>query len=48
MKYAVEFGPKQIFNIEYFNRKTLGATVKSDLLVLIKAPVDKTLGKVEG
>ena len=48
MKSAIQFGSKQIdFHLEYSNRKTLGITVKPDLLVLVKAPVDTTLEKVE-
>jgi len=48
MKSAIQFGSKQIdFNLEYSNRKTLGITVKPDLSVLVKAPVDTTLEKVE-
>ena len=39
---------KQIdFYLEYSNRKTLGITVKPDLSVLVKAPVDTALEKVE-
>ena len=48
MKSAIQFGSKQIdFHLEYSNRKTLGITVKPDLSVLVKAPVDTTLEKVE-
>ncbi len=48
MKSAIQFGSKQIdFYLEYSNRKTLGITVKPDLSVLVKAPVDTTLEKVE-
>ena len=47
MKSAIQFGSKQIdFYLEYSNRKTLGITVKPDLSVLVKAPLDTTLGKV--
>jgi predicted metal-dependent hydrolase len=48
MKSAIQFGSKQIdFYLEYSNRKTLGITVKPDLSVFVKAPVDTTLEKVE-
>ena len=48
MKSAIQFGSKQInFHLEYSNRKTLGITVKPDLSVLVKAPVDTTPEKVE-
>jgi len=48
MKSAIQFGSKQIdFHLEYSNRKTLGITVKPDLSVLVKAPVDTPLEKVE-
>ncbi|MBK7628787.1 MAG: M48 family metallopeptidase [Bacteroidales bacterium] len=48
MKSAIQFGSKQIdFHLEYSNRKTLGITVKPDLSVLVKAPGDTTLEKVE-
>ncbi len=48
MKSAIQFGSKQInFHLEYSNRKTLGITVKPDLSVLVKAPVDTSLEKVE-
>jgi len=48
MKSAIQFGSKQIdFHLEYSNRKTLGITVNPDLSVLVKAPVDTTLEKVE-
>ena len=48
MKSAIQFGSKQIdFYLEYSNRKTLGITVKPDLSVLVKAPVDTSLEKVE-
>jgi predicted metal-dependent hydrolase len=48
MKSAIQFGSKQIdFHLEYSNRKTLGITVKPDLSVLVKAPVDTTLEKIE-
>jgi hypothetical protein len=48
MKSAIQFGSKQIyFQLEYSNRKSLGITVKPDLSVLIKAPVDTALEKVK-
>lgn len=48
MKYAIQFGSKQInFHLEYSDRKTLGITVKPDLSILVKAPLDTPLEKVE-
>jgi predicted metal-dependent hydrolase len=48
MKSAIQFGSKQIdYHLEYSNRKTLGITVRPDLSVLVKAPVDTPLEKVE-
>src|SRR5450759_2359598 len=48
MTSAIQFGSKQIdFRLEYSNRKTLGITVTPDLSVLVKAPVDTPLKKVE-
>jgi len=48
MKSAIQFGSKQIdFHLEHSNRKTLGITVKPDLSVLVKAPVDTPLEKIE-
>ena len=47
MTSAIQFGSKQIdFQLEYSNRKSLGITVKPDLSVLVKAPVDTSLEKV--
>ena len=48
MTSAIQFGSKQIdFQLEYSNRKSLGITVKPDLSVLVKAPVDTSLEKVQ-
>jgi predicted metal-dependent hydrolase len=45
---SIHFGSKQIvFHLEYSNRKSLGITVKPDLSVLVKAPVDTSLEKVK-
>jgi predicted metal-dependent hydrolase len=47
MTSSIQFGSKQIvFHLEYSNRKSLGITVKPDLSVLVKAPVDTPLEKV--
>ncbi|HOW39677.1 MAG TPA: SprT family zinc-dependent metalloprotease [Bacteroidales bacterium] len=47
MTSSIQFGSKQIvFHLEYSNRKSLGITVKPDLSVLVKAPVDTSLEKV--
>jgi len=48
MTSAIQFGSKQVyFQLEYSNRKSLGITVKPDLSVLVKAPVDTSLEKVK-
>jgi predicted metal-dependent hydrolase len=48
MTSFIQFGSKQIvFHLEYSNRKSLGITVKPDLSVLVKAPVDTSLEKVK-
>ena len=48
MTSAIQFGSKQIdFHLEYSNRKSLGITVKPDLSILVKAPVDTSLDKVK-
>ena len=48
MTSTIQFGSKQIyFQLEYSNRKSLGITVKPDLSVLVKAPVDTSLEKVK-
>jgi len=48
MTSAIQFGSKQIyFQLEYSSRKSLGITVKPDLSVLVKAPVDTSLEKVK-
>jgi predicted metal-dependent hydrolase len=48
MTSTIQFGSKQIdFHLEYSDRKSLGITVKPDLSVLVKAPVDTSLEKVK-
>ena len=48
MTSTIQFGSKQIdFHLEYSNRKSLGITVKPDLSVQVKAPVDTSLEKVK-
>jgi predicted metal-dependent hydrolase len=48
MTSAIQFGSKQIyFQLDYSSRKSLGITVKPDLSVLVKAPVDTSLEKVK-
>ena len=48
MTSSIQFGSKKIvFHLEYSNRKSLGITVKPDLSVLVKAPVDTSLEKVK-
>jgi hypothetical protein len=48
MTSSIQFGSKQIyFQLEYSSRKSLGITVKPDLSVLIKAPIDTSLEKVK-
>jgi predicted metal-dependent hydrolase len=48
MTSSIQFGSKQIdFHLEYSDRKSLGITVKPDLSVLVKAPVDTSLEKVK-
>jgi predicted metal-dependent hydrolase len=48
MKSAIQFGSKQIdFHLEFSDRKSLGITVKPDLSVLVKAPVDTSIEKVK-
>ena len=48
MMASIQFGSKQIdFQIEYADRKTLGITVTSNRDVLVKAPMDSTISKIE-
>ena len=48
MKASIQFGSKKIdFQIEYSDRKTLGITVTPDMDVLVKAPNDSTITKIE-
>jgi predicted metal-dependent hydrolase len=48
MTCTIQFGSKQIdFHLEYSDRKSLSITVKPDLTVLVKAPVDTSLEKVK-
>ena len=45
---TIQFGSKQIdYQIEYSERKTLGITVTPDMDVLVKAPNDSTISKIE-
>jgi predicted metal-dependent hydrolase len=48
MMASIQFGSKQIdYQIEYSERKTLGITVTPDMDVLVKAPNDSTINKIE-
>ena len=48
MKNHIQFGSKKIvYLLEYSERKTLGITVTPDLRVLVKAPHDASLDKVQ-
>jgi hypothetical protein len=48
MMASIQFGSKKIdFQIEYSDRKTLGITVTPDMDVLVKAPNDSTINKIE-
>ena len=48
MVQTIFFGSKQIdFRLEFSSRKSLGITVKPDLTILVKAPVDTSLEKVK-
>lgn len=48
MMASIQFGSKQIdYQIEYSERKTLGITVTPDMDVLVKAPNDSTISKIE-
>jgi hypothetical protein len=48
MMASIQFGSKQIdYQIEYSDRKTLGITVTPDMDVLVKAPNDSTINKIE-
>jgi predicted metal-dependent hydrolase len=48
MMASIQFGSKQIdYQIEYSERKTLGITVTPDMAVLVKAPNDSTITKIE-
>lgn len=45
---SIDYGSKQInFHLDYSNRKSLGITVKPDLEVLVKAPIDTSIEKVK-
>ena len=45
---SIQFGSKQIdYQIEYSDRKTLGITVTPDMDVLVKAPKDSPISKIE-
>lgn len=44
MTSSIKFGSNKInFNLDYSNRKTLGITVKPDLSVLVKAPINTSV-----
>lgn len=48
MMASIQFGSKQIdYQIEYSERKTLGITVTPDMDVLVKAPNESTITKIE-
>ena len=48
MNESIEFGSRRIdFQLEYTNRKSLGITVRPDLSVIVKAPVDTSVGKIK-
>ncbi len=48
MMASIQFGSKQIdYPIEYSERKTLGITVTPDMDVLVKAPKNSTITKIE-
>lgn len=48
MMASIQFGSKQIdYQIEYSDRKTLGITVTPDMDVLVKAPKDSPISKIE-
>lgn len=48
MNESIQFGSRQInFNVVFSNRKTLGITVKADLTVNVKAPVQTSIDKIK-
>ncbi len=48
MLESIQFGSKRIdFHLEFTNRKSLGITVKPDLAVVVKAPVNTPVDKVK-
>ena len=48
MTSSIQFGSKKIhFYLVYSNRKTLGITVKPDLSVLVKAPINTSIDKIK-
>lgn len=48
MKDTIQFGSRQIhFNVVFTNRQTLGITVKADLTVNVKAPIQTTIDKIK-
>lgn len=48
MEHSVQFGSKKIeFTLQFSKRKTLGITVNPDTGILIKAPLDTSIEKVE-
>ena len=48
MTESIEFGSRRIdFILEYTDRKSLGITVRPDLSVIVKAPIDASVGKIK-
>lgn len=48
MKDAILFGSKTIdFHLEYSERKSLGITVTPEMEVLVRAPLDTSIGKIK-
>jgi predicted metal-dependent hydrolase len=48
MTASIQFGSKQInFKVEYSERKTLGISVMPDQAILVKAPKETPLNKIQ-
>jgi len=48
MTESIKFGSRRIdFQLEFTNRKSLGITVRPDLSVIVKAPVDTSVEKIK-
>lgn len=48
MEESIQYGSRKInFLLEYSDRKSLGITVKPDLEVLVKAPIDTSIEKIK-